>query len=142
MVRTKSHIPLPKAARRGGYAGCGFAARKRTPRRDASIEAARRICREGAVGVFRRNAKRRQKRRKRPDFDASPFCREARRHWQNVKDREIDVATGFFAGALPRIRGKASEPEAETSPPRTRDHDRSKRARTLKGNLIFYTNIR
>ena len=29
---------------------------------------------------------------------------------QNVKDREIDVATGFFAGALPRIRGKASEP--------------------------------
>ncbi len=47
---------------------------------------------------------------KRPDFDASPFCREARRHWQNVKDREIDVATGFFSGALPRIRGKASEP--------------------------------
>ena len=29
MVRTKSHIPLPKAARRGGYAGCGFAARER-----------------------------------------------------------------------------------------------------------------
>jgi len=27
-----------------------------------------------------------------------------------VKDREIDVATGFFAGALPRIRGNASEP--------------------------------
>ena len=28
-------------------------------------------------GVFRRNAKRRRKRRKRPDFDAPPFCREA-----------------------------------------------------------------
>jgi hypothetical protein len=38
------------------------------------------------------------------------FCREARRHRQNVKGRKIDVATGFFAGALPRIRGKASEP--------------------------------
>jgi len=61
-------------------------------------------------GVFWRNATRRQKRRKRPDFDAPPFCREARRHWQNVKGRKIDVATGFFAGALPRIRGKASEP--------------------------------
>ena len=62
------------------------------------------------VGVFRRHAKRRRKRRKRPDFDAPPFCREARRQGQNVKGRKIDVATGFFAGALPRIRGKASEP--------------------------------
>ena len=88
----------------------GFAAGKRAPRRCAPTKAARRICRAGAEGVFRRNAKRRGKRRKRPDFDASSFCREARRHWQNVKDREIDVATGFFAGALPRIRGKASEP--------------------------------
>ena len=66
-------------------------------------------CAETA-GVFRRHAKRRGKRRKRPDFDASSFCREARRHGQNVKDREIDVATGFFAEALPRIRGNASEP--------------------------------
>ena len=82
-------------------------------------------------GVFRRHATRRnrrlsvaravheptrseregeRKRRKRPDFDAPPFCREARRHGQNVKGRKIDVATGFFAGALTRIRGKASEP--------------------------------
>ena len=84
-----------------------------------------------AEGVFRRHARtrrlsvaravheptrsesegeRRRKRRKRPDFDAPPFCREARRHGQNVKGRKIDVATGFFAGGLTRIRGKASEP--------------------------------
>ena len=69
-----------------------------------------------AVGVFRRHAKRRGKRRKRPDFDAPPFCREARRHGQNVKGRKIDVATGFFTGVLPRIRGKTSEPQAETRP--------------------------
>jgi len=59
------------------YAGCGFAAGKRAPRRCAPTKAAQRICRAGAEGVFRRHAKRRQKRRKRPDFDASSFCREA-----------------------------------------------------------------
>lgn len=41
MVRTKSHIPLPKAARRGGYAGCGFAAHyKPTAARTFSITGA------------------------------------------------------------------------------------------------------
>ena len=55
----------------------GFAAGKRAPRRCAPTKAARRICRAGAEGVFRRNATRRRKRRKRPDFDASSFCREA-----------------------------------------------------------------
>ena len=33
-----------------------------------------------------------------------------------VKGRKIDVATGFFTGVLPRIRGKTSEPQAETRP--------------------------
>ena len=87
--------------------------------------------RTDAVGAFRRHVRthrlsvaravheptrsesegeRRRKRRGRPDFDAPPFCREARRHGQNVKGRKIDVATVFFAGALPRIRGKASKP--------------------------------
>ncbi len=76
MVRTKSHIPRrPKggAAKRAlcgvrmcrGKAGVGdaplpvrhdrFAAGKRAPRRCAPTKAARRICRAGAEGVFRRN---------------------------------------------------------------------------------------
>ena len=50
MVRTKSHIPLPKAARRSGYAGCGFIAGKRAPRRCAPTKAERRGRRESPIG--------------------------------------------------------------------------------------------